>query len=250
MSARGRGADEDAGAVLLAGPDLSRIETVLATAAVAAAARAMCHALHGPAARPPWRWRLVTPAAALHAPGPARLLEALGLHRCAARALARHISPHIAAAGLDTLDPRQPVGLADARGVPAPERTVLAMLGPLAVEAALALRTPRAVTGLDVVALVEPDDDPGEGPWAGMLAARIDRPGSPERAVRDALAGARVRLLAECAGGARDWLPRTAETTVALRAPAAHPGLPLAFTPFAVTDAAALRALNARSGHP
>ena len=237
----------DPGAVLLAGPDLSHTETVLATAAVTAAARAMSHALHGPEAQPPWRWRLVAPAGALRDPGPARLLEACGLAPSTARALARRIAPLVAAVPPEALDPGQPVGLADTRGVPEPECTRLAMLGPLAVEAALALRTPRPVPGLDIVALVEPDDDPGPGPWAGMLAARLDPPGLPERSVRDVLAAERARFVAGCAGTA-DWLPPAGESTVALRSPAAHPGLPLAFAPFTVTCAATLRALNARAG--
>ena len=247
MSARTRDDPSDPGAVLLAGPDMSHLDTELASAAVTAAARAMDRALHGPEARPPWRWRLVASAAALRDPGPARLLEARGLHRCAARTLARRIAPLIDAAPLATLDPRRPVGLADARGVPESERTVLVNLGPLAVEAARGLRTPAPVPGLDVAALVEPDDDPGAGPWAGMLAARLDHPDLPERAVRGALAADRARFLAEHPGTG-DWLPPGAASTVVLRSPAAHPGLPLAFAPFAVACAAALRALNAKAG--
>lgn len=102
--------------------------------------------------------------------------------------------------------------------------------------------------GLDVVVVVEPDDL-HEGPWAGMLATRLDHPPGrrSERAVRAALAADRARFLAEHPGTA-DWLPPGAAPTVVLRRPAAHPVLPMAFAPFAVTRAATLRALRPAAG--
>ena len=236
-------------AVFLACLGASYDETRLAVTAVAGAAAAMEHARCGPGAQSRAHWTLVTLAEVLCAPDLARALAATGLDPALASAMARTIAPLMHDRPFETCAPGQPVGFAEARGVPVGERDLLLRLGHLALDAAHLLRAPPRPGIIDGVALVEEPDGPGTGPWAGLLAARLDVPALTAHDVHAHLAAARARLLAHCAG-ARDWLDPAADiTTVEVRTPAGHPGLPLAFTPVVVDDPAIHRTLSA-SGVP
>lgn len=233
----------DGGAVLLARTGASYDEVHLAATAAAGAAEAMELARRGPGAFSRGHWTLVSTAATLRDPDLERALAATGLDPALAPAMAKRLAPLIAGAALDALNPDAPVGLADARSVPLGERGILGRLGLLALDAAKALCAPPSHPIGTAVGLVEVPAPGHAGPWAGLLAARLDLPRRPEHAVRSGLDAARARLVAHRAG-VRDWLDPGAElTTIEVRTPPGHPGLPLAFTPYLVADASSCRAL-------
>ena len=211
----------------------SRAKALLAGAAIEGAAEAMRRARGvGPHAE---RLRLVARAAALRAhPDLATALAAEGVPAPRARALAPHVGRALGRDTFDALGPDAWVSLNTADGVPAAEHPVLLRLARLVVEAAAALAAPRALSS--AVVHIEPTGRSPRGPWPGVLASGAELFGMTESGTRAFLAEVRERLVA-VRPGVRAWLPASeaAETTVAVRSPAARP---LVFTPFVVTDAA------------
>ena len=233
----------EGGAVLITRAGASYEALHLAATAAAGAADAMELARRGPGAVSRGHWTLVADAETLLDPDLGRALADTGLDPALARAMAQRLASLIAAGALDGLDPDAPVGVADARGVPPGEHRILRGLGLLALDAADVLGAPPSHGGGAVAVLLDAPEPGHPGPWAGLLAARLDLPEVPEHAVLTALVGVRACLVAHCAG-ARDWLDPAAEvTTIDVRTPREHPGLPLAFTPFVVDDASTCRAL-------
>ena len=92
---------------------------------------------------------------------------------------------------------------------------------------------------------IEPRERSPEGPWPGILAAGTHLFAMDEPEVRAFLADVRDRLVAHCPG-VRDWLPASDPTksTITVRVPAGHPGLPLTFAPFVVCDPETLAELD------
>ena len=216
----------------------SRAQTVLAGAAVARAADAMCRA-RGMRPRTQ-RLSLVARISALRAPDLAAALAAEGVPAPNARALAPHVDRALDRDALDALDPDGWMSITSAQGVPAAEHGVLLGLGTLVVEAAEALAAPRA--GANAVMHLEPLERSPAGPWPGVLAAGAGLFGMAESEARKFLADVRDRLVVHRTG-VRAWLPAqgATETTVAVRTPA---GLLLMFAPFVVADTETLAELD------
>ena len=214
----------------------SRAQSVLAAAAVARTADAMCRA-RGMRPRTQ-RLSLVARVAALRTPDLATALAAEGVPPAQARALAPHVARALDRHALDALAPGAWVALNCAAGVPAAEHGVLLGLGTLVVEAAEALAAPRARA--NAVVHIEPLERTPAPPWPGILAAG-GLFGMAEPEVPKFLAEMRDRLVAHRTG-VRAWLPGSgsAETTVAVRTPE---GL-LMFAPFVVTDPETLAELE------
>ena len=237
--------DHDAVAFAL---DHMHTETALAAEAVAGAARTMDRALRCARAESVEPWTLVAIAETLWASDRAAALVAhQRMAPGTARRMAERIAPVLEGFAHYELRPRDVVGIANAHGVPHGERTMLMMLGALAITAAFALS--RGDGALGSVVCVESTEGNPEGPWVGLVAARLDAPGAPEAEARGALADHRARLVARFPG-VRDWLPPGADATVAVRAPDHHPGVPFLLSPFVVEDAAACRALDAVVAEP
>ena len=212
----------------------SRAQTVLAGAAIARAADAMCRA-RGVRAHTE-RLRLVARVAALRAPDLAAALAAEGVPAPNARALAPHVDR--------ALDRDACVSITGAHGVPTAEHGVLLALGTLVIEAAEALAAPRA--GANAVVHLEPLKRSPAGPWPGILAAGTGLFAMAEPEVREFLAEVRDRLVAH-RSGVRAWLPGSGSaenTTVAVPIPAGLPGLALTFAPFVITDPETLAELE------
>ena len=216
----------------------SRAQAMLAGSAIARAAEAMRRA-RGVRARGP-RLRLVVRAAALRSPDLAAALAAEGVPAPTARALAPHVHRTLER---DALERDGWVSLTSVPGVPRAEHGVLRRLGALAVEAADGLSSPRAPAR--AVVRIEPHARSPEGPWPGILAAGPGLFDLTESGVRAFVADVRDRLVAH-RPGVRAWLPASVpgETTVAVRTPTGHPGLPLIFAPFVVTDPRTLAELE------
>ena len=235
-------ADIDDGPCLaLVCENASRAQAVLAGTAIARAADAMSRA-RGVRARTE-RLHLVAPVAALRAPDLAAALAAEGVAAPSARALAPQVERAFDRDALDALGGDVWVSIISAHGVPGAEHGVLRRLGTLAVEAANGLSSPRPLPR--AIVRLEPLARSPDGPWPGILAAGPNLFGMTESGVRTFLAGVRDRLVAHCPG-ARVWLPASgaSETTVAVRTPTGHPGLPLIFAPFVATDPQTLAELE------
>ena len=220
----------------------SRAQTVLAGAAIARAADAMCRA-RGVRAHTE-RLRLVARVAALRAPDLAAALAAEGVPAPNARALAPHVDRALDRDAFGALDRDACVSITGAHGVPTAEHGVLLALGTLVIEAAEALAAPRA--GANAVVHLEPLKRSPAGPWPGILAAGTGLFAMAEPEVREFLAEVRDRLVAH-RSGVRAWLPGSGSaenTTVAVPIPAELPGLALTFAPFVITDPETLAELE------
>ena len=228
---------------------MSYIDTALAAVAMEKAAHALDWALRGDAAHDAPHWIHVTRADMLEAPGLEAALKAEGVSADAARTLARRIGPLAERTPLRPDTPaEQWLGIAGTAGVPERDRPVLLALARLALTAANALAPPDAPGRLVIAPLVASVSDPGaygagDGPWAGILATRLDAPGVLEREVLDLLALG-THALIDGHAGFEDWIPRLSDPTVRVRIPAEHRGLPIAFCPFVTTQRAALDALE------
>lgn len=80
--------------------------------------------------------------------------------------------------------------------------------------------------------------------WAGLLAARLDRPDLLELETKHVMLttlGALIDGHAEIT----DWIPRDHDPSVRIREPREHPGLPLIVTPFVMETEAAWEAVEA-----
>ena len=236
--------DDEAPCLAFACEGTSRDQTILASATIASAADAMCHARgvrpHGE------RLALVARAGALRsAPDLAAALAAEGLPAPRARALAPHIERTLARASVAALAPDRWVGVNSAHGVPTAEHPRLLQLGRLAIEAAAELARPRPVPV--AVVHLEPRDRSPESPWPGIIAANTGLFGMDESQVGKFLVEVSNRLAARHAG-VRTWLPASGAvaTTIAVRVPARLPGLPLWLAPFVVNDPDTLAELEAR----
>ena len=219
----------------------SRGQTVLAGTAIARAADAMCRA-RGVPPNPP-RLELVARVAALRATDLPAALAAEGVPAPRARALAPHVERMLDRDAFNALDRDRWVSITSAHGVPAAEHACLLLLGTLAIEAAHELATPPPIP--NAIVHIEPRERSPEGPWPGVLAAGTHLFAMDEPEVRAFLADVRDRLVAHCPG-VRDWLPASDATksTITVRVPAGHPGLPLTFAPFVVCDPETLAELN------
>ena len=219
----------------------SRGQTVLAGTAIARAADAMCRARGVPPNAP--RLELVARVAALRATDLPAALAAEGVPAPRARALAPHVERMLDRDAFNALDRDRWVSITSAHGVPAAEHACLLLLGTLAIEAAHELATPPPIP--NAIVHIEPRERSPEGPWPGILAAGTHLFAMDEPEVRAFLADVRDRLVAHCPG-VRDWLPASDATrsTITVRVPAGHPGLPLTFAPFVVCDPETLAELN------
>ena len=238
--------DHDAVAFAL---DYPHTQTALAAEAIAGAAHAMDRALRGGAAADSVeRWTLVAMAVTLwHSDRAAALVDDERMAPETARRMAERIAPVLSRDAIYDLRPRDIVGIANAHGVPYSERTVLLMLGELAVAGAFALSREDGTP--EPVVCVEPMQGNPDGPWAGLVAAPLDAPGVPEPEARTGVANLRARLVAHYPG-VRDWLPPGDDSTVAVLTPRVDSGISLLFSPFVVEDAAACRALDAVVAEP
>ena len=236
-------ADIDDGPCLaLVCENADRGQAMLAGTAVARAADAMSRA-RGVRARTE-RLHLVARGATLRSSDLAAALAAEGVAAPIARALAPQVEQALDRDALVALGGDVWVSIISAHGVPGAEHGVLRQLGTLAVEAANGLSSPRPLPR--AIVRLEPLARSPDGPWPGILAAGPNLFGMTESGVRTFLAGVRDRLVAHCPG-ARVWLPASgaSETTVAVRTPTGHPGLPLMiFAPFVVTDPQTLAELE------
>ena len=219
----------------------SRGQTVLAGTAIARAADAMCRARGVPPNAP--RLELVARVAALRASDLPAALAAEGVPAPRARALAPHVERMLDRDAFNALDRDRWVSITSAHGVPAAEHACLLLLGTLAIEAAHELATPPPIP--NAIVHIEPRERSPEGPWPGILAAGTHLFAMDEPEVRAFLADVRDRLVAHCPG-VRDWLPASDATksTITVRVPAGHPGLPLTFAPFVVCDPETLAELD------
>ena len=219
----------------------SRGQTVLAGTAIARAADAMCRARGVPPNAP--RLELVARVAALRATDLPAALAAEGVPAPRARALAPHVERMLDRDAFNALDRDRWVSITSAHGVPAAEHACLLLLGTLAIEAAHELATPPPIP--NAIVHIEPRERSPEGPWPGILAAGTHLFAMDEPEVRAFLADVRDRLVAHCPG-VRDWLPASDATksTITVRVPAGHPGLPLTFAPFVVCDPETLAELD------
>ena len=219
----------------------SRGQTVLAGTAIARAADAMCRARGVPPNAP--RLELVARVAALRATDLPAALAAEGVPAPRARALAPHVERMLDCDAFNALDRDRWVSITSAHGVPAAEHACLLLLGTLAIEAAHELATPPPIP--NAIVHIEPRERSPEGPWPGVLAAGTHLFAMDEPEVRAFLADVRDRLVAHCPG-VRDWLPASDPTksTITVRVPAGHPGLPLTFAPFVVCDPETLAELD------
>ena len=219
----------------------SRGQTVLAGTAIARAADAMCRARGVPPNAP--RLELVARVAALRATDLPAALAAEGVPAPRARALAPHVERMLDRDAFNALDRDRWVSITSAHGVPAAEHACLLLLGTLAIEAAHELATPPPIP--NAIVHIEPRERSPEGPWPGVLAAGTHLFAMDEPEVRAFLADVRDRLVAHCPG-VRDWLPASDATksTITVRVPAGHPGLPLTFAPFVVSDPETLAELD------
>ena len=219
----------------------SRGQTVLAGTAIAGAADAMCRARGVPPNAP--RLELVARVAALRATDLPAALAAEGVPAPRARALAPHVERMLDCDAFNALDRDRWVSITSAHGVPAAEHACLLLLGTLAIEAAHELATPPPIP--NAIVHIEPRERSPEGPWPGILAAGTHLFAMDEPEVRAFLADVRDRLVAHCPG-VRDWLPASDATksTITVRVPAGHPGLPLTFAPFVVCDPETLAELD------
>ena len=227
----------------------SYLDTALAVVAMEKSADALDWALRGDAAHDAPRWIHVTRAGVLEAPDLEAALKTEGVSADAARTLARRLGPLAEHTPLHSeLIGEQWLGIAGAVGVPERERPVLLALGRLALTAANALAPPDAPDRLVIVPLVDSVTEPGTygdgaGPWAGILATRLDIPGLLERELLDLL-GLGAHALIDGHAGFEDWIPRPSDPTVRVRVPAEHRGVPLAFVPFMARQQGALEALD------
>ena len=232
---------DDGPCLALVCENADRGQAMLAGTAIARAADAMSRA-RGVRARTE-RLHLVARVATLRAPDLAAALAAEGVAAPTARALAPQVERALDRDALDALGGVVWVSVTGAHGVPAAEHGVLRRLGTLAVEAADGLSSPlplpRGVMRLEPLAR-SPD-----GPWPGVLAAGPKLFGMTEPEVCAFLAEVRDRLVAH-RPGVRAWLPASGarETTVAVRTPTGHPGLPLIFAPFVIADPQTLAELE------
>ena len=219
----------------------SRGQTVLAGTAIARAADAMCRARGVPPNAP--RLELVARVAALRATDLPAALAAEGVPAPRARALAPHVERMLDRDAFNALDRDRWVSITSAHGVPAAEHACLLLLGTLAIEAAHELATPPPIP--NAIVHIEPRERSPEGPWPGILAAGTHLFAMDEPEVRAFLADVRDRLVAHCPG-VRDWLPASDATksTITVRVPDGHPGLPLTFAPFVVSDPETLAELD------
>ena len=220
---------------LLFSLDRDHAETVLAADAVTRTIDVLERAQRRQGAEAVPRWALVTRAETLRAPDRAGALLADGMSPEGARRMAERIAPVLADGAIDTLAPDDWVVVASAHGVPPAERTVLMMLGALAVDAACALCHRHDDGVLETVVFVETVEGNPDGPWAGIVAAPLETRELFDTEVRSVVSDLRARIVRHYSG-VRDWLPPGADTSVAVRCPEHHLGLPLVFSPFVVED--------------
>ena len=222
--------------VLCARPGRSAHEAAVAASAMAASAAAF-----GAAPRAP-RWWHVLRGAELIACDPAQAMALRGVPR---------ITAAVAAARIALVEPAARrrhaaapwVGLANAYGVPEPEHPRLRRLGELACFAAAALGR----IGTDVVdlhTLAEPATGPGPriARANAIAAAPLGRGALDDDEVL-ALLGATGAAFVGANPGIEGAGAPGAPTTVCVRAPPEHPGVPFAFVPLVATGRAALAGL-------
>ena len=221
----------------------------LAAVAVSELADAFDWGHHAERARrqPPWVV-MTCGAVAAHA-DPAACFHEAGSEPARAAVLGERVARAMRRSrwGVGDEERARPIGFVGVWGVPAAEARMLATLAVLAVDAAESLRGAVSDGELVVSSLtkdtVEPDEAYRGRRWAGLLAARLDRPDLLELETRHLLLDICAALIDEHEDIA-DWIPRDRDPSVRIRAPEAHPGVPLIVTPFVLTSERAWRAVD------
>ena len=140
------------------------------------------------------------------------------------------------------------MAISTTQGVPAKEFPTLMTLAMLAIEAAEDLRGEVSAETLPVKCLTaQTVDGTEEGEprrWAGLLAARLDRPDLLELETKHVMLTTLAALI-DRHDGISDWIPRDRDPSVRIREPRDHPGLPLIVTPFVMETKDAWEAVEA-----
>ena len=141
-----------------------------------------------------------------------------------------------------------PMAITSTQGVPGTEFSTLITLAMLTVEAAEALKETTSAEKFPVQRLTEETGDASraeQGPrWAGILAARLDRPDLLEAETQHVM---RTTLGALVDGhpGIKHWIPPDRDPTIRVREPREHPGTPLVLNPFIMESKDAWEAVEA-----
>ena len=234
--------DDASHALLFSWPHTSDAETILASVAIASAARTMDRARRGDEALRPRRSSHLLPAELLHVPDLEATLAAAGVGADTIPTLAavvRRDARHCA-------DAARWVAVTDTTGVAPDQHDLLRVFGAIAIDAATALDPPRVLGCLRTVMLLgpAPPSDDATAPSALLLAAQLDVPGLFDLHVFESLLATEDRVRAH-APRVRPWLAPGAGPAVRVHAPEDHPGVPFAFIPLVIPDAATHRALAA-----
>ena len=242
---------EDPGIVITRAQAQSTTEQLtLASVALGKIAHAYDYGHNGEAAQARKRWALLTFGAIAVLEDPAEYYRRAGEDPARAAVLGARISLAMGHSrwGVAEDELGHAIAFVTTQGVPATEFEMLATLAMLAIEAAEGLQGEVSAETLPVKCLTAGiGDGTEEGEdrrWAGLLAARLDRPDLLELETKHVMLTT-LGALIDGHDGISDWIPRNRDPSVRIREPRAHRGLPLIVTPFVMETKAAWEAVEA-----
>ena len=242
---------EDPGIVITRAQAQTTTERLtLASFALGKMAHAYDYGHNGEAAQARDRWALLTVGAIAALEDPAESYRQAGEDPARAAVLGGRISLAMRHSrwGVREDELGQAMAIATTQGVPGSEFPTLTTLAMLAIEAAESLEGEVSAETLPVQCLTAQTGDgteEGEGRrWAGLLAARLDRPDLLEIETKQVML-TRLAALIDGHDGIIDWIPRNRDPSVRIREPRDHRGLPLIVTPFVMDTEAAWQAVEA-----
>ena len=242
---------EDPGIVITRGQAQTTTEQLtLASIALSKIAHAYDYGHNAEAAQARDRWALLTVGAIAAAEDPAEIFRRSGDDPARAALLGARISLAMrnSRRGVHEGELRDPMAITSTQGVPGTEFSTLITLAMLAIEAAEALQGDVSPETLPVQCLTaETVGGTEEGErrrWAGLLAARLDRPDLLELETKHVMLTTLAALI-DGHGEIKDWIPRNRDPSVRIREPRDHPGLPLIVTPFVMETKDAWEAVEA-----
>ena len=204
---------------------------------------------HAARARTQAPWVVLTFGAVAAHPDPAACFREEGSEPARAAVLGERVARAMRRSrwGVGDDELALPIAFVSVQGVPVAEARTLATLAVLALDAAESLRGAVSDGEMVVSCLTKDTVEAGEAyrgrRWAGLLAARLDRPDLLEIETRHLLVDTCAALIDEHEDVA-DWIPRDRDPSVRIRAPENHPGVPLIVTPFVLTSERAWRAVD------
>ena len=241
---------EDPGIVIVrAGAQNMMDQLTLAAVALSKTAHAYDYGHNGETAQGRDRWAVLTAGAVAALEDPAAYYRAEGEEPTRAALLGERISLAMRQSSLgvseDELD--HAIAIVSTQGVPAQEFAMLTALALLVVEAADALEGVVRADKMPVPTLTrEAGGGTGRGSrrrWAGLLAARLDRPDLLELETKHVLLSTMTALV-DGRDDISDWIPRDRDPSVRIREPRDRPGLPVIFAPFVMETEAAWQAVE------